>query len=208
MSEKRKSKRHARRLKVRFGDAGSEAFPYSGLTHDVSATGLFVTSSHVPRPGTRLHLEVFLPGEHPLFVEGVVSRLVLVPPELRSIRQQGFGVRYLQGGELLHELVPRITKAANDDDPFTLVFTDREAWQHMLHSELKRGGVFLWSPKPVAPASSVTVTFDLRFIERRLSFIARVVHATNGEDGRHGVALMFVDAGGAAMALLQTLSAA
>lgn len=207
MPEKRKSKRHARRLKVRFGDAGSAEFPHAGLTHDFSATGLFVTSSHVPRPGTRLHLQVALPDEHPRFIEGVVSRLVLVPPELRSIKHQGFGVRYLQGGELLSELVPSSTRAATEDDPFTLVFTDHAAWEHALQTELKRGGVFRWSPRPIAPNSTVTVTLDLRFIDRRLSFVARVVHATSGEDGRHGVALMFVDARGAAMALQQTLSA-
>ena len=94
-----------------------------GLTNDVSATGLFVVTSQKPKPGTRLHLEVTMPGELPLFLEGVVMRQVLVPPELRQVVKSGFGIRYLLGSELMAELVPAMTSPVKED-PFLLTFGD------------------------------------------------------------------------------------
>jgi hypothetical protein len=205
MAEKRRSKRHARRLKVRFGEKGSAAFTHSGLTNDVSATGLFVVSGSNPKPGTRLHLEVMMPGELPLFIEGVVARQVIVPPELRTVVKSGFGIRYLLGSELMAELVPAMT-APVKDDPFTLTFTDDATWRAAVEKEFRRGGAFVWVNRHVAQNTIISVTFDLRFQGRQLAFEARVVHTMPpGPDGRFGVALMFVDPAGAAAALTSSL---
>jgi hypothetical protein len=206
MAEKRRSKRHARRLKVKFGEKGTAVFPHTGLTNDVSATGLFVVSSHNPKPGMRLHLEVTLPGELPLFMEGVVARQVNVPPELRQVVKSGFGVRYLMGSELMAELVPAMSNPVKDD-PFTVTFTDDTAWRAAVEKEFRRGGAFVWTQRTVAQNTIITVTFDLRFLGRQLAFEARVVHTMPGADGRFGVALMFVDPVGAAAALDATLGA-
>lgn len=202
--EKRRSKRHGKRLKVKFGEKGTATFPHSGLTNDVSATGLFVVTGQTPKPGTRLHLEVTMPGELPLFIEGVVARQVLVPPQLRQIVKSGFGVRYLLGSELMAELIPALSTPAKDD-PFLLSFVDEEAWRAAVEKDFKRGGAFVWTRKTVAQNMIVTVTFDLLFLNRQLAFEARVVHTNPGTDGRTGVALMFVDAAGAAAALTATL---
>lgn len=204
MAEKRRSKRHARRLRVKFGEKGTAVFPHSGLTNDVSATGLFVVSSHNPRPGTRLHLEVTMPGELPLFIEGVVARQVIVPPELRQVVKSGFGIRFLLGAELMAELVPAMSTPVKDD-PFCLTFVDEPTWRAAVEKEFKRGGAFVWTHKAVAQNTIITVTFDLRFLNRQLAFEARVVHTLPSADGRYGVALMFVDPAGAAAALSSTI---
>ncbi|MFO0601480.1 MAG: PilZ domain-containing protein [Myxococcaceae bacterium] len=204
MAEKRRSKRHSRRLKVRFGDAGSNAFPHNGLTNDVSSTGIFVVTGTNQKPGTRLHLEVMMTGEQPLFIEGVVARQVIVPPELRQVVRAGFGLRYLTGTELMAELVPAL-QGPKKDDPFTVVFDDESTWREAFEKEFRRGGCFVWSPKPQAPNSIVTLTIELRYSGRTLAFEARVVHVMPGPDGRHGVALMFVDAAGVAASLASTL---
>ena len=204
MGEKRRSKRHARRLKVRFGESGTAGFPHTGLTNDVSATGLFVVTNTNLKPGTRVHVEVTMPGEVPLYIEGVVARQVIVPPELRQVVRAGFGVRYLLGTELMAELVPALS-APRRDDPFWLIYDDPEVWRVAWDKELKRGGCFVWSSKPVASNTIVKLTIELRFLGRTLAFEARVVHAMPGPDGRHGVALMFVDPTGAAAALSATL---
>jgi Tfp pilus assembly protein PilZ len=202
--EKRKSKRHAKRLKVQFGEKGTTTFPHSGLTNDVSATGLFVVTGQKPKPGTRLHLEVTLPGELPLFIEGVVTRQVLVPPELRQVVKSGFGVRYLHGSELMAELVPAMTSALKED-PFLLSFEDEAVWRAAVEKDFRRGGLFLWTKQSVAQNMIVTVTFDLIFLNRQLAFEARVVHTNPGPDGRFGVAMMFVDAPAAIASLTSTL---
>ncbi len=202
--EKRRSKRHAKRLKVRFGEKGTATFPHSGLTNDVSATGLFVVTSQKPKPGTRLHLEVTMPGELPLFIEGVVMRQVLVPPELRQVVKAGFGIRFLLGSELMAELVPAMTSQAKED-PFLLTFAEKDEWRAAVEKDFKRGGLFVWTRKAVAQNMIVTVTFDLIFLRRQLAFEARVVHTNAGADGRTGVSLMFVDAPGAIASLTSTL---
>lgn len=204
MGEKRKAKRHSRRLKVRFGEAGSSGFPHSGLTNDVSSSGIFVVTSQTPNPGTRLHLEVTLHGERPLYMEGVVARLVKVPPELRQVVKAGFGVRYLHGAELMHEMVPA-TQAPKSDDPFVLTFDDEDTWKAALEKEFKRGGAFVWCPKPVAPNSVVQLTIDLRYLGKRYQFDARVVHVMPGPDGKHGVALMFLENAMATQTLAKTV---
>jgi Tfp pilus assembly protein PilZ len=202
--EKRRARRHGRRLRIRYGEKG-KGFTSTGLTNDVSSTGLFVLSNSSPKPGTRVHLEVTLPGEVVLFVEGVVARQVLVPPELRQVVKAGFGVRFLQGTELMAELVPPLRDPAKKDDPFSLVFEDAAAWKSAWEKEYSRGGVFVWSSKSVAANSTVTLTFDLRFADRALAFEARVVHVMPGADGRFGIALMFTDVAGATNALSATV---
>lgn len=203
MAEKRRSKRHRRRLKVKFGYAGTATFQHSGLTNDVSATGLFVVSNHNPKPGARIHLEVMLTGEVPLYMEGMVARHVAVPPELRQVVRSGFGVRYLTGVELMTEMVP-LTASSVKDDPLCLVFDEPDTWLEAVKKEYQRGGAFIWMPKAPAPNSQVTITFDLRFLDTQLEFSARVVHTTPGPDGRVGVALMFDDPTAAAAKLAAT----
>lgn len=202
--EKRHARRHGRRLKVRFGEKG-KGFTSTGLTNDVSATGLFVLANSSPKPGTRVHLEVTLPGEVQVFLEGVVARQVLVPPELRQVVKSGFAVRYLQGTELMAELVPPLRDVAKKGDPFTLSFEDEVSWKAAWDREYSRGGVFVWHDKPLTPNTAVVLTFDLKFLSRTLAFEARVVHAMPGPDGRHGIALMFSDVAGATAALGATV---
>lgn len=202
--EKRRARRHGRRLKVRYGEKG-KGFSSTGLTNDVSATGLFVLANSSPKPGTRVHLEVTLPGEVQVFIEGVVARQVVVPPELRQVVKAGFGVRFLLGTELMAELVPPLREPAKKDDPFTLVFEDPTTWKAAWDREYSRGGVFVWSDKPAPANSIVMLTFDLKFLSRTLAFEARVVHVMPGADGRHGIALMFNDVAAATAALGATL---
>ncbi|MEW5740305.1 MAG: PilZ domain-containing protein [Myxococcota bacterium] len=202
--EKRRARRHARRLKVRYGEKG-KGFTHTGLTNDVSATGLFVIANSSPRPGTRLHLEVTLPGELLLFMEAVVARQVVVPPELRQVVKSGFGARYLLGAEVMAELVPQLREPPKKDDPFTFVFEDEQSWREAWDKEFSRGGGFVWCPRAVATNTTVMLTFDLRFLNRQLAFEARVVHVMPGADGRFGVAMMFTDVAGATAALSATL---
>lgn len=202
--EKRQARRHGRRLKVRYGEKG-KGFTSTGLTNDVSATGLFVLANSSPKPGTRVHLEVMLPGEVQVFIEGVVARQVVVPPELRQVVKSGFGVRYLLGTEVMAELVPQLRDPAKKDDPFTLVFEDAASWKQAWDKEYSRGGVFVWSPRPLPPNSTLILTFELKHLGRTLAFEARVVHVMPGADGRQGIALMFSDVAGATAALGATL---
>jgi hypothetical protein len=200
MSEKRKARRFTRRLKVRFGEK-NRPFSHTGLTNDVSATGMFISTSTGIKPGTRLHVEVTTVDETLLFFEGVVARQVVVPPELRTLMRPGFGLRFLTGTELMSELIPSL----KDQTHLQVVFDSVEAFRDAWERELKRGGAFLWAEKAYPLNSIVTVEFDFTFANRRLAFESRVVHVVPDQQGRHGMAFMFLDVNNATAALTALL---
>jgi Tfp pilus assembly protein PilZ len=185
MAEKRRVKRFMKRLKVRFGES---ALSNSGLTADISATGMFVQTGQLPKVGSRLHLEVTVSDTQQLFFEGVVARQTVVPPELRSIVRAGFGVRFLSGAELLGEMVPQTKGPAQ----LTVTFATRELFETAWKNELQRGGVFLWSAGALASINAVLpVNFDLAFAGELLTLEAKVVHLLPDPSGRQGLALVF-----------------
>lgn len=185
--EKRKNRRHSRRLRVRYGEA---AFEQQGFSADVSATGMFIQSSAIPKVGSRLHIEVTFDGEQRLFFEGVVARQKIVSAELRHVLKGGFGVRFLGGVELLPELVPSLKLASRRG--LTLRYETRAALADAWKTDLARGGVFAWSEKIHPVNTVVLVDVDLPFVGQRLSFEARVMHVVD-ENTRAGLTLMFVD---------------
>jgi hypothetical protein len=196
MSEKRKARRFARRLKVRFGEKG-RPFSFTGLTNDISATGMFVSTTAGIKPGARLHVEVTTADETLIFFEGIVARQVVVPPELRTLMRPGFGLRFLTGTEVMSELIPSLKDQTHLQVVFDSVDAFRDAWDR----ELKRGGAFLWAERAYPLNSIVTVEFDFAFANRRLAFESRVVHVVPEQQGRHGMAFMFLDVTNATTAL-------
>ncbi|HEY1086270.1 MAG TPA: PilZ domain-containing protein [Archangium sp.] len=194
--EKRKAKRQAKRLRVRFGDSRREGFPFTGLTNDVSSTGMFVMTSHGQRPGTRLHFEVSLPDQRPLFVEGVVARQVLVPPELRTVVRTGMGVRFLAGPELFGEIVPALKSTAPalpKEDPFFLTFKTEAEWKRAWETDFKLGAASVVMDERVPPDTIVTLTLNLAFAKKQLICEARVVRQELWFDGRTNHALTFME---------------
>ena len=196
MSEKRKARRFSRRLKVRFGEKG-RPFSHTGLSNDISASGMFISTTAAVKPGTRLHVEVTTADETLIFFEGIVARQVVVPPELRTLMRPGFGLRFLTGTELMSELIPSL----KDQTHLQVVFDTAEAFRDAWERELKRGGAFLWAERAYPLNSIVTVEFDFSFANRRLAFESRVVHVVPEQQGRHGMAFMFLDVPNATTAL-------
>jgi Tfp pilus assembly protein PilZ len=183
--EKRRHRRYARRFRVKFGE---KTFAQSGFTSDVSATGMFIVTSPVPKLGTRVHVEVTMDNERQLYFEGIVARMALVAPELRSVMKGGFGVRFLSGAELMAEMVPHL----RDPKRLVLAYTTADQLHDAFEKELKRGGAFVWSQTEFPVSSIVNLEIDAVFSGRQLAFEARVVHILP-ESGRYGLALMFLD---------------
>jgi hypothetical protein len=191
--EKRRHRRYARRFRVRFGEKG---FTQTGFTADVSATGMFVVTASVPKLGMRVHVEVTMDNDRAMFFEGLVARMALVAPELRSVMKGGFGLRYLTGAELMAEMVPHL----RDPKRLVLTYPTAEALSDAYEKELRRGGAFVWSDREHVPNSIVSLEIDAAFSGRQLAFECRVVHVVP-EPSRYGVALMFLDPTAALAAL-------
>lgn len=183
--EKRRHRRYSRRFRVRFGE---KALDRTGFTSDVSATGMFIVAQPVPKLNTRLHVEVAIDTERVLYFEGMVARMTLVAPELRSVMKGGFGLRFLSGAELMAEMVPHL----RDPKRLVLSYPTAEALHGAYEKELKRGGAFVWSDREHAVNSIVNLEVDAEFSNRQLAFECRVVHVVT-EAGRWGIALMFLE---------------
>jgi Tfp pilus assembly protein PilZ len=66
----------------------------AGIVLDISASGLFVQTSANPSPGTRLELEIEIPGESQRALLAVrVARRKVVPPRLKSVVHAGLGLQ-------------------------------------------------------------------------------------------------------------------
>ncbi len=196
--EKRKNRRHARRLRVRYGET---EFTQNGFSADISATGMFIQTLSIPKLGTRLHIEVSFDGEQRLFFEGVVARQKIVAAELRHVLKGGFGVRFLAGVELLPEMVPSLKSSAGS---LVLRYETKAAFAEAWKGELQRGGAFMWSERPHTVNTTVAVAIDLPFAGQQLEFEAKVMHVVD-EKTRTGLTLMFLDAD-KALSTLKTVS--
>ena len=192
--EKRRNRRYSKRFKVRFGVKEPTS---TGFTNDVSSTGMFVVTTTMLEIGQRVHGEVQVEEASKLYFEGVVARLTVVAPELRQIMKGGFGMRFLSGAELMGEMVPHL----KDKTRIVITYTTQQGYKTAFETELKRGGVFVWTTTRYPPDSIVHLEIEAEFCNRSIAFECRVMNVVPGADGRFGTALMFLDQGSAVIGL-------
>jgi hypothetical protein len=77
----------------------------TGFTHDVSATGIFVRSTYIPKIGTALTMKLLVPGSEKLQLRGIVVRSYRVPASLRRFVPSGFCVRLNEAPEEYFKLL-------------------------------------------------------------------------------------------------------
>lgn len=99
MAEKRERKRKRKRLKLRFGVDYPKRVAF---TEDLSNYGLFIITAQPELPGSKLLLQITLPGEEEVIARGRVQWAKKVPPSLVHIAKKGgMGVRvtHFESGE-------------------------------------------------------------------------------------------------------------
>lgn len=185
-ADKRKTKRINKRYTVRFGQ---NDLSHTGFTADVSLGGLFIVCSQLPALNARLLVQINNEGKAPTFVIGVVSRHKMVPPELRTLAKNGFGLRVLKPEELLRPLVPQPSGATN----LACVYETEEIFKRAWVSELRHGGVFIRTSEAYKPQQELQVKFTLTFAAVEFVFACKVVHLAGPESGNAGVGVLFND---------------
>jgi len=94
MAEKRVLKRIRRRLSLRFG---TEAPVRLAFTEDVTERGLFIKTTNLYPPGTRVIIELILPDENRVRVTGSIRWTKKVPPTMiHLVRKAGIGIKFLR----------------------------------------------------------------------------------------------------------------
>jgi hypothetical protein len=100
MAEKRESKRHRKRLYLKFGADGPSRIAF---TDDISPEGLFIKTTDLLLPGSRINIDLILKDDSSVTLEGRVMWVKRVPRTLlRVARKGGMGVlitRIVQGAD-------------------------------------------------------------------------------------------------------------
>jgi Tfp pilus assembly protein PilZ len=183
MAEKRQHRRHKKRYTVRFGTTDLSK---AGLTGDISKGGAFILTRELVPLDTRVHLQVHLDPKNFVLFEGIVQRHRKVPPELRQMDPGGFGVRFLYPGEVVADIVNK------DTTTFEVHYATLEQLKTAYERELRMGGTFILTEKPLRIQDKVIVSFCLDFANETVEQEASVVHITLAPT-RAGVSVMFTD---------------
>jgi Tfp pilus assembly protein PilZ len=173
--ERRRHKRHLRQLAVEFGE---RELLDSGVTDDISAGGVFVTTERLPPLGARLHLRLFHGADCWLYFEVEVRRQRHTPPALRGTHKPGFGVRFLFPAALVAEVVgvnPPIVP---------LRFQTAGALASVYDVQLRFGRVALPAEQRLEPGREVLLALHLEFVERVFKFESTVTESGDGTSQR------------------------
>jgi len=110
VAEKRDKRRHPRRATVKFG---TDEPVRTGFTEDLSFEGMFIKSTAVLPPKTRLNIEISVPDKGVIRMEGIVMWAKKVPTNLfHLVKKGGMGVKiekFLSGEDLYVDLFVKKT---------------------------------------------------------------------------------------------------
>ncbi len=94
MAEKRALKRYLRRLKVRYGVDKPTKLAF---TEDICATGMFIRTYDVIKPGSTIYIEVYLSDDCKVLLKGLVKWIKKLPPAMvGQAKKAGMGVHIVE----------------------------------------------------------------------------------------------------------------
>ena len=122
MAEKRDIIRLRKRLTLRFG---MEQPARMAFTEDISPEGMFIKTTNICPPGTRIKIDLTAQSGEVLAMEALVMWAKKVPPQMiHLVKKCGMGVKFtrIEAGE---EAFARLCgELSNDDRPVLLVRDD------------------------------------------------------------------------------------
>ena len=186
MADRRRERRIRRRLSVKYGERN---LSHTGFTVDLSPIGAFILSPHRPALDARIHLQLFLHPDQPVYFEALVRRHKLVPPELRSIAKGGFGLSFLLPDEILREII------VDSQHCIDVHYSNLEDLRDTYQREFRHGGLFVRTERRFKPNVEVIRILHLDFADKKLEFPASVVEVGGTQtSSAPGVAVLFKDA--------------
>lgn len=106
-SDKRQHRRHRRRFSLRFDDGSGSEGGRLAFTEDISRKGLFIKTTNVVRPGSKIQVTLTLPGGDVQLEGRVVWAKKVQPAFLQRINKAGMGldiIRFVAGEDLYMKL--------------------------------------------------------------------------------------------------------
>ena len=121
MSEKRYFKRHLKRLKVRYGPKQPIKLAF---TEDITASGMFIRTHDVMKPGSIIFIEVYLSEDTKIMLKGRVMWAKKLPLAMvGQVRKAGIGIKIIEilsgGKDLWEECIKNCTESAKVNEQNT-----------------------------------------------------------------------------------------
>jgi hypothetical protein len=190
---------------------GERELSGSGVTHDISETGLYIQASTLPKVGTLLKLRLESPTAASALMMGQVVR---ISPGAHLDRGAGFGVKLISERALMRSLImatgidrlgpkpapkPATLPAPRPVSSTPLIpvlgplaIPTREAFQRARREEWVRGGLSFASPTPVGLNQDVVVGVVFGWNARRVPVHGRTVRC-DSESGSYRVLVVLND---------------
>jgi len=182
-----RARRHQRRLMVAFRRKGSTK-TLNGFTTNVSTSGMFVATGRLLPVGTRVEAEVRYQDQG-FVVEAEVIRVLQQPHELRGIRFQGIGLRFLPVADLVRELIGGVEQRqravpgepAPQTEVYRVSFDDPATFLRVYDRDLTTGGLYVLTERAAELGERVAVEL-LPPGGDAIRFEAKVVHKSESKN--------------------------
>jgi hypothetical protein len=132
---------------------------HKGYTTNVSLTGMFVASTHLPAKGAKVTVEYVDHGQ-PVRLEGLAVRVKQVPIELRRVQPAGFGVRFTQNARGVRPLMPDEESTSPDSGAVTcakVTFDSAARFLDVFRREIRTGSMILVMPGAAAVGTPLLI---------------------------------------------------
>jgi uncharacterized protein (TIGR02266 family) len=185
--DKRDSKRILSRVKVLFGPQAPE---YLGFALNMSAKGLYLSSTRVFHPPTGLRIRMEPIGAAAVNLGGLVCWSLRVPPNLVSVVKPGMGIKldsptrdYL---DLFSRLVKMSPQRSNPrlEARLEVRFYHRELLIKEFTENICRGGFFIATDEVFEPGDEIRVDLVIPDLATVWQVIGRVAYCLDAEKAR------------------------
>ena len=201
--EKRTSKRILSRVRVHFGPKGPE---YLGFALNLSASGLYLSSTRVFPPPTALHVRLEPVGAPPIELRGHVRWGLHVPQKLVMIVKPGMGVQLDQPPQEYLDFFAKLMTQAKPPRASPRVearlevrFYHRDTFVKVYTENISRGGMFVATEEVLEPGTEIGVDLVIPDLASVWHLTGRVAYRLDAETARHlesppGVGVELTDA--------------
>ena len=201
--EQRTAKRILSRVRVHFGPAGAE---YLGFALNLSASGLYLSSTRVFPPPTALQIRLEPVGAAPIELRGQVRWGLQVPQKLVMVVRPGMGVQlepppqeYLDYFFQLMRLAKPPRTSPRVDARLEVRFYHRDNFVKVYTENISRGGLFVATDVILEPGTEVGVDLVIPDLATVWHLTGRVAYRLDAEtacqlESQPGVGVELTDA--------------
>ena len=173
------------RMRVLYGLQEPET---EGRALNLSAEGVFISTSRPHLPGTSLHVRLLPPGADSVDLRGIVRWGQRIPPRLAEVVQPGMGVQVISPSDayldLLVSLAASKTRRAHPrvEARLEVRYFHRQHFLKEYTENISQGGLFIATCEPFELGTNVQVELVLHDLAVPLPLGGRVVFRVDQDE--------------------------